>query len=107
MLTRTQLILLTAMSTLGGSFAGLLVVGMIAGDIRLAMINLGLIIAVFCSVFTIGSGSGDKQANKLEVGQKTEGTYFSVDWPHEFTLNGRSRRSSDLHVGGEVLPEFK
>lgn len=80
MLTRTQLITLTAMSTLGGSFAGLLVVGMIAGDLTLAWINLGLIIAVFSSVFVIGSGSGEKPAKK---------------------------RAGDQHIGGEVLPEFK
>ena len=78
MLTRTQLILLTAMATLGGSFAGLLVVGLIAGDVTLAIINLGVIVALFSSVFVIGSG--DKPAKK---------------------------RAGDLHVGGEVLPEFK
>lgn len=80
MLTRLQLITLTAMSMLGGSFAGLLVVGMIAGDLTLAWINLGLIIAVFSSVFVIGSGSGEKPAKK---------------------------RAGDQHIGGEVLPEFK
>jgi len=68
------------MSMLGGSFAGLLVVGMIAGDLTLAWINLGLIIAVFSSVFVIGSGSGEKPAKK---------------------------RVGDQHIGGEVLPEFK
>ena len=78
MLTRTQLITLTAMATLGGSFAGLLVVGMIAGDLTLAWINLGLIIAVFSSVFVI---SGENQK--------------------------KQQRAGDIHVGGEVLPEFK
>ena len=77
-MTRAQLILLTAMATLGGSFAGLLVVGLIAGDVTLAIINLGVIVALFSSVFVIGSG--DKPAKK---------------------------RAGDLHVGGEVLPEFK
>lgn len=78
MLTRSQLITLTAMSTLGGSFAGLLVVGMIAGDLTLAWINLGLIIAVFSSVFVLSCENPKKQ-----------------------------KRAGDLHVGGEVLPEFK
>lgn len=79
-MTRAQLILLTAMATLGGSFAGLLVVGIIAGDLTLAWINLGLIVALFSSVFVIGSGSGGKPAKK---------------------------RAGDQHIGGEVLPEFK
>ena len=77
MLTRAQLITLTAMSTLGGSFAGLLVVGMIAGDLTLAWINLGLIIAIFSGVFVMS-------------GENTE-----------------KKRAGDLHVGGDVLPEFK
>jgi len=80
MLNRTQLILLTAMATLGGSFAGLLVVGMLAGDITLAIINLGVIVTLFSSVFVIGSGSGEKPEKK---------------------------RVCDQHIGGEVLPEFK
>ena len=80
MLTRTQLLLLTAMATLGGSFAGFLAVGIATGDIALALINLGVIVALFSSVFVIGSGSGGKPAKK---------------------------RAGDLHVGGEVLPEFK
>ena len=68
------------MATLGGSFAGLLVVGLIAGDVTLAIINLGVIVALFSSVFVIGSGSGGKPAKK---------------------------RAGDQHIGGEVLPEFK
>ena len=104
MLTRTQLILLTAMATLGGSFAGLLVVGLLAGDVTLAMINLGLIVALFSSVFVIG---GSEKPSKPVVDQKTEGTYFSVDWPHEFTLGGKSKRAGDIHVGGELNPEFR
>lgn len=80
MLNRTQLILLTAMATLGGSFSGLLVVGLLAGDVTLAMINLGVIGALFSSVFAIGCGSGEKPAKK---------------------------RAGDQHIGGEVLPEFK
>lgn len=80
MLTRTQLLLLTAMATLGGSFAGFLVVGMLAGDVTLAIINLGVIVALFSSVFVIDGGSGEKPAKK---------------------------RAGDIHVGGEVLPEFK
>ena len=79
-MTRAQLLFLTVLATLGGSFAGLLVVGIIAGDLTLAWINLGLIVALFSSVFVIGSGSGGKPAKK---------------------------RAGDLHVGGEVLQEFK
>ena len=78
MLNRAQLILMTAMATLGGSFAGLLVVGIIAGDVTLAMINLTLIVGLFCIVFVIGSG--EKPAKK---------------------------RAGDQHIGGEVLQEFK
>ncbi len=77
-MTRAQLILLTAMATLGGSFAGLLVVGLLAGDVTLAIINLGVIVTLFSSVFVIGSG--EKPAKK---------------------------RAGEQHIGGEVLPEFK
>lgn len=87
MLTRTQLILMTAMSTLGGSFAGLLVVGMIAGDVTLAMINLGLIIAVFSSLFTFGG----KDRRKYK--------FYDDSTP--------MRRSTDLYVGGDINPELK
>ena len=127
MLTRTQLILLTAMATLGGSFAGLLVVGLLAGDVTLAMINLGVIVALFSSVFVIG---GSEKPSKPVVDQKTEGTYFSVDWQHKFKIgecnpsvisknesvfnndkdwsyNLNSRRAGDIHVGGELNPEFR
>jgi len=78
MLTRTQLILLTAMATLGGSFAGLLVVGIFANDYSFAIINLGLIVALFGSVFVF---SGEKPK--------------------------KQKRAGDQHIGGEVLPEFK
>lgn len=77
MLTRSQLITLTAMATLGGSFAGFLAVGIAMGDITLALINLGVIVALFSCAFVIGGG--EKPANK---------------------------RAGDIHVGGEVLPEF-
>jgi len=80
MLTRTQLILMTAMATLGGSFAGFLAVGIAKGDITLALINLGVIVALFCCEFVIGSGSGETPAKK---------------------------RAGEQHIGGEVLPEFK
>lgn len=79
MLTRSQLILLTIMATLGGSFAGFLAVGIAMGDITLALINLGEIVALFSCAFVIGSGSGEGPAKK---------------------------RAGDIHVGGEVLPEF-
>lgn len=80
MLTRAQLTLLTAMATLGGAFAGFLVVGITSGDVTLAMIVLAVIIAAFCIMCVVGIGSGEKPAKK---------------------------RVGDIHVGGEVLPEFK
>lgn len=78
MLTRTELLLLTIMATLGGSFAGLLVVGIFAGDLTLAMINLGLIVALFSCTFVLNSEKPKKQ-----------------------------KRAGDVHVGGELNPEFK
>ena len=133
MLNRSQLILLTAMATLGGSFAGLLVVGMIAGDLTLAWINLGLIIAVFSSVFVIGSGSGESpvKSNTKPIKQKyriqSTGEEVELSFDEIQTLTGANgkeerdnlykhyfgedypsvRRSGDQHIGGEVLPEFK
>lgn len=80
MLNRSQLILLAAMATLGGSFAGLLAVGIAMGDITLALINLGVIVALFCCAFVIGGRSGESQAKK---------------------------RAGDIHVGGELNTEFK
>jgi len=77
MLTRSQLLLLTAMAMLGGSFAGLLVVGIFANDYSFAIINLVIIVALFGCVFVM---SGEKP---------------------------KKQRAGDLHVGGEVLPEFK
>ena len=68
------------MATLGGSFAGFLAVGIAMGNITLALINLGVIVALFCCAFVIGSGGCEKPANK---------------------------RAGDLHVGGELNPEFK
>lgn len=78
MITRSQFLMLTAMATLGGSFAGLLVVGMIAGDITLAIINLLLIVGVFAVTFTV---SGDKPKKKARTG--------------------------DIHIGGDVTEFFK
>ena len=78
MLTRKQLMLLTAMATLGGSFAGLLVVGIFANDYSFAIINLVIIVALFSSVFVL---SGEKPK--------------------------KQKRAGVIHVGGEVLPEFK
>ena len=78
MLTRSQLLLLTIMATLGGSFAALLVVGIFANDYSFAIINLGLIIALFGSVFVF---SGDKPKKQKRVGE--------------------------VHVGGELHEDFK
>lgn len=80
MLTRSQLLLLTAMATLGGSFSGFLAVGIAMGDITLALINLGVIVALFSCLFVIGSRSGGSPEKK---------------------------RAGDIHVGGELNPEFR
>ena len=74
MLTRTQLILMTAMLTLGGSFAGFLAVGIAMGDITLALINLGVIVALFAIAFVIGSGG--KPAKKLEDDSLSRAIYL-------------------------------
>ena len=71
MLTRSQLLLLTIMATLGGSFAGLLVVGIFANDYSFAIVNLGLIFSIFGSVFV-----------------------FCRDKPKQH------KRAGDLHIGG-------
>ena len=78
MITRSQLITLTAMATLGGSFAGFLAVGIAVGDITLAIINLCVIIALFGVLFTVSS---EKPKNHIRAG--------------------------DVHVGGELHEDFK
>ena len=80
MLTRSQLLILTIMATLGGSFSGFLAVGIAMGDITLALINLGVIVALFSCALVIGSGSGEGPSKK---------------------------RVGDIHVGGELNPEFR
>lgn len=78
MLNRSQLLLLAAMVTLGGCFGGGLAVGVIAGDLDFALISLGLIVALFVSVFVFSGENPKKQ-----------------------------KRAGDIHVGGELNPEFK
>lgn len=100
MLTRTQLILMTAMSTLGGSFAGFLAVGIAMGDITLALINLGVIVALFAIAFVLGGNKKTAETDCLH-----NYMFFPVDC--ELDSNTHGRRSSDIHVGGEINPEFK
>lgn len=78
MLTRSQLLILAAMVTLGGCFGGGLAVGVIAGDFDFAFFSLGLIVAIFLSVFL-----------------------FHVKRPK------KQKRAGEVHVGGELNPEFK
>lgn len=87
MLTKTQLLLLTLMTTLGGSFAALIVIGIFSGDFTFATYNLVLIVAMFGAVFKFGDTDRRK--------------YKSYD------DSTPMRRSTDLHIGGEALPEFK
>ena len=84
------------MATLGGSFAGFLAVGIAMGDITLALINLGVIVALFCCAFVIGSVSGGKSEAELDI----------EPWQNEVSYSA-SRRACDIHVGGELNPEFK
>ena len=78
MLTRSQFLILSAMVTLGGCFGGGLAVGVIAGDFNFALISLGLIFAVLLMVFL-----------------------FHVERPK------KKKRAGEVHVGGELNPEFK
>lgn len=78
MLTRSQLLILAAMVTLGGCFGGGLAVGIIAGDFDFALISLGLIVAVFVLLFVM-------------YGEKPK----------------KQKRAGDIHVGGELHEEFK
>lgn len=87
MLTKTQLLLLTLMTTFGGSFSALIVIGIFSGDFTFAAYNLALIVAMFGAVFTFG----DTDRRKYK--------FYDDSTP--------MRRSTDLQLGGEVLPEFK
>lgn len=87
MLTKTQLLLLTLMTTLGGSFAALIVIGIFSGDFTFAAYNLVLIIAMFGAVFTFG----DTCRRKYK--------FYDDSTP--------MRRSTDLHIGGEIHEHFK
>ena len=94
MLNRSQFLILAAMATLGGSFAGFLAVGIAMGDITLALINLGVIVALFSIAFVIGSVSSGKSEAEFKP------------WQNEVSYSA-SRRAGDIHVGGELNPEFK
>jgi hypothetical protein len=87
MLTKTQLLLLTLMTTLGGSFAALIVIGIFSGDFTFAAYNLVLIIAMFGAVFTFG----DTERRKYK--------FYDDSTP--------MRRSTDLHIGGDIHEDFK
>lgn len=87
MLTKTQLLLLTLMATLGGSFAALMVIGIFSGDFTFAAYNLIFIVAMFCAVFTFCG----KDRRKCK--------FYDDSTP--------MRRSTDLHIGGEGIPEFQ
>ena len=76
--TRSQLLILTIISTLGGSFAALLVIGIFSGDFTFAAVNLVIIVAIFLSVFLFHGSKPKKQ-----------------------------KRAGEVHVGGELNPEFK
>lgn len=67
MLTNTQLLFLTIMATLGGSFAALLVVGIFAGDFTLAAVNLVLIVALFSSVFVFERQKPSRRLDDLHI----------------------------------------
>ena len=99
MLNRSQLLLLTIMATLGGSFAGFLAVGIAMGDITLALINLGVIVALFSCAFVI-SGQGTK---KLDCIPSEE----AIKYFHGQAYENHRKRAGDIHVGGELNPEFK
>lgn len=100
MLTRSQLLILTIMAALGGSFDGFLAVGIAMGDITLALINLGVIVALFSCAFLIASGSGGKPVNHLDLTYK----HGQINpWVRQTNY----KRAGDIKVGGEVLPEFK
>lgn len=78
MLNRSQLLILTLIATLGGSFAALLVIGIFSGDFTFAAVNLVIIVAIFMSVFLFHGSKPKKQ-----------------------------KRAGDVHVGGEISEEFK
>ena len=84
------------MATLGGSFAGFLAVGIAMGDITLALINLGVIVALFCCSFVICSGGSGNAGSEDDV----------KPWQNEVSYSV-SKRAGDIHVGGEISEEFK
>lgn len=133
MLTKIQLLLLTLMTTLGGSFAALTVIGIFSGDFTFAAYNLVLIVAMFGAVFTFGDSGigGNPEKKPLDADSIDCLACCSHDSTHKFSFktqqdltgaNGieahklarkvfygenESRRAGDQHIGGEVLPEFK
>lgn len=78
MMTRSQLLILMIMAALGGSFTGILVIGIVMSEISLAVIELCIILFIFYLTYLL---SGEKPNKK--------------------------KRAGDIKVGGEVLPEFK
>ena len=78
MLNRSQLLILTLIATLGGSFAALLVIGIFSGDFTFAAVNFVIIVAIFVCIFTFAGERPKKQ-----------------------------KRAGEVHVGGELNPEFK
>lgn len=120
MLTRSQLLILTAMATLGVSFAGFLAVGIAIGDITLALINLGVIVALLSCAFVIGSGGGENTAKKLEDDSLNRDIYLQAIAQRKeydrilkgldkytYDRQGLLTRAGEMHVGGELNPEFK
>lgn len=75
MLTKTQLITLSLMATMGGSFSAIIVIGIFSGDFIFAVLNLVIIVALFAGLIFFG--------------------------------HDQKKRIGDVHIGGELRPEFK
>ena len=78
MLTRSQLLCLGLMSLAGGSLSAFLVIGVFVGDLDYVIGSAVWIIALFAWLFIF-----------TDKGQKPK------------------KRAGDIHVGGELNPEFK
>ena len=68
MLTKTQLIIISLMATLGGSFSALIVIGIFSGDFTFAALNLIVIVALFAGLIVFSRDPVKKRSGDIYIG---------------------------------------
>lgn len=68
MLTKPQLIILSLMATLGGSFSALIVIGVFSGDFAFAALNLIIIVVLFSSLIVFSREPVKKRIGDIHIG---------------------------------------